>query len=155
MTSRKNTVKPWAGRFSERTDRFVEQFTESVSFDRRLYRHDIMGSIAHARMLAHVGVLSEAESGQIIDGLEQIQAEIESGAFTWREELEDVHMNIEAALVARIGDAGKKLHTARSRNDQVATDLALYLRDACAAAWRGLLDLRRALLGVVRHAAAG
>jgi len=142
VASRHDNAKPWAGRFTEATDRFVEQFTESVSFDHRLYRHDITGSIAHARMLAHVGVLSDAESKQIIDGLKQIQAEIESGAFGWREQLEDVHMNIEAALVERIGDAGKKLHTARSRNDQVATDLRLYLREA-------VDDTRRLLHGLM------
>lgn len=128
-TTKKAGNKPWAGRFTENTDQFVEQFTESVSFDQRLFRHDIMGSIAHVRMLAHVGVLNDAESGQIIHGLEQIQGDIEAGTFQWREELEDVHMNIESALVERIGETGKKLHTGRSRNDQVATDLRLYLRD--------------------------
>ena len=130
MASKQTTVKPWSGRFSADTDSFVEEFTESVSFDRRLWRHDIDGSMAHARMLARTGVLSEAESAQICGALDAIRAEIESGKFNWRPELEDVHMNIEAALVTRIGDAGKKLHTGRSRNDQVATDLRLYLREA-------------------------
>jgi argininosuccinate lyase len=130
MASEHESAKPWAGRFTAGTDRFVEEFTESVSFDRRLYRHDIQGSIAHARMLAHAGILGDAECRQIVQGLEAIRAEIEAGRFQWRVELEDVHMNIETALVERIGDAGKKLHTARSRNDQVATDLRLWLRDA-------------------------
>jgi len=128
MASKHTTVKPWSGRFSADTDSFVEEFTESVSFDRRLWRHDIEGSMAHARMLARAGVLAEAESVQICGGLEAIRGEIESGGFEWRLDLEDVHMNIESALVARIGEVGKKLHTGRSRNDQVATDLRLYVR---------------------------
>lgn len=122
--------KPWHGRFAEPTDRFVEAFTASVAFDRRLYRHDIAGSIAHARMLAHVGVLTAAERDAIVAELERIRADIEQGAFEWSVALEDVHMNIEARLTERIGEAGKKLHTARSRNDQVATAVRLYLRDA-------------------------
>jgi argininosuccinate lyase len=119
----------WAGRFTESTDAFVQAFTASVSFDRRLYRHDIKGSVAHATMLAHVGVLSEAERDQIIDGLGAIEADISAGTFTWSVALEDVHMNVESALTARIGDVGKKLHTGRSRNDQVATDMRLYIRE--------------------------
>ena len=129
MASNQSPVKPWAGRFTEGTDRFVEQFTESVSFDQRLYRQDIRGSLAHVRMLAHCGVLSQDEAGRIAQGLDSVLADIEAGRFQWRVELEDVHMNIEMALVERIGEVGKKLHTARSRNDQVATDLRLYLRD--------------------------
>jgi argininosuccinate lyase len=119
----------WGGRFSEPTDAFVQGFTASVGFDRRLYRHDIRGSIAHARMLCHVGVLSESECAAIVDGLQAIQADLESGKIAWSVALEDVHMNIEARLTERIGEVGKKLHTGRSRNDQVATDLRLYLRD--------------------------
>ena len=122
--------KPWGGRFTEPTDAFVEAFTASQSFDRRLYRHDIMGSRAHARMLAAVGVLSEAERDAILEGLDAVEADIDAGRFEWSDSLEDVHMHIEQALTQRIGDAGKKLHTGRSRNDQVATDLRLYLRDA-------------------------
>ncbi len=122
-------AKPWAGRFTEPTDAFVEAFTASVGFDQRLYRHDIDGSKAHATMLAKVGVLSVADRDQIIQGLDQVQAEIESGQLQWSVALEDVHMNIEARLTALIGDAGKRLHTGRSRNDQVATDIRLYLRD--------------------------
>ena len=128
MATEKNTVKPWGGRFSEDTDRFVEEFTQSVSFDQRLAPYDIQGSLAHVAMLARVGVLTGAERGQISDGLNAILSEIEAGEFAWKQELEDVHMNIEAALVERVGEVGKKMHTGRSRNDQVATDLRLYLR---------------------------
>jgi argininosuccinate lyase len=119
----------WGGRFSEATDAFVAEFTASVNFDKRLYRHDIQGSIAHATMLARAGVLTEAERDAIIAGLTAIKGDIESGNFEWRVDLEDVHMNIESRLTDRIGITGKKLHTGRSRNDQVATDVRLYLRD--------------------------
>jgi len=122
-------AKLWGGRFSEATDAFVESFTASVGFDQRLYHHDIMGSIAHAEMLARVGVLTEAECASIVSGLREILKDIEAGRFEWRVSLEDVHMNIESRLTALIGDTGKKLHTGRSRNDQVATDIRLYLRD--------------------------
>ena len=128
MTSKQTTVKPWGGRFTAPTDSFVEQFTESVSYDQRLYPYDIQGSLAHVRMLAHCGILTQGESEQIIVGLKKIQGHIEAGRFQWRMQLEDVHMNIETALVAEIGEVGKKLHTGRSRNDQIATDLRLYLR---------------------------
>ena len=119
----------WGGRFNEPVDAFVARFTASVNFDRRLFRHDIQGSIAHASMLCEVGVLTDIELEAIIGGLEAIASEIESGEFAWSIALEDVHMNIEAALTARIGDIGKKLHTGRSRNDQVATDIRLWLRE--------------------------
>ena len=119
----------WGGRFSEATDAFVAEFTASVNFDKRLYKHDIQGSIAHATMLAKVGVLTDSERDAIINGLTAIRQEIETGQFEWRVDLEDVHMNIESRLTDRIGIAGKKLHTGRSRNDQVATDIRLYLRD--------------------------
>ncbi|KEF30234.1 Argininosuccinate lyase [Marinobacter nitratireducens] len=121
--------KPWGGRFSEPTDAFVERFTASVGFDQRLYHHDITGSIAHATMLAAVGVLTEEERDTIIDGLNAVKADVEAGTFEWSVSLEDVHMNVEARLTDRIGITGKKLHTGRSRNDQVATDIRLYLRD--------------------------
>ncbi len=124
----KSKTKPWSGRFSAPTDTFVEQFTQSVTYDHRLYHYDIMGSIAHACMLAKVGVLTEEECAQIVRGLEAIEAEIKQNKFNWDTAFEDVHMNIEAALIAQIGDVGKKLHTGRSRNDQVVTDLRLYLR---------------------------
>jgi len=131
MTKKKDktVVKPWGGRFSEPTDAFVEAFTASVGFDQRLYAHDIAGSIAHARMLAKVGVLSSEECEAIVEGLQAIRDEIDSGQFQWNVALEDVHMNIEARLTQRIGDAGKKLHTGRSRNDQVATDIRLWVRE--------------------------
>jgi len=129
MSDQTTTEKPWAGRFTEPTDAFVEAFTASVSFDQRMYRQDIQGSIAHAQMLAHVGVLTNSESEQIINGLKAIEIEISEGNFTWSVTLEDVHMNIESALTNKIGDVGKKLHTGRSRNDQVATDVRLYLRE--------------------------
>ena len=119
----------WGGRFNEPVDAFVARFTASVNFDRRLFRHDIQGSIAHASMLCEVGVLTDIELEAIIGGLDAIAREIETGEFAWSIALEDVHMNIEAALTARIGDIGKKLHTGRSRNDQVATDIRLWLRD--------------------------
>jgi len=136
----------WGGRFSEATDAFVAAFTASVNFDKRLYRHDIMGSIAHATMLAKVGVLTPAERDLIVNGLQQIQTEIEAGSFEWRVDLEDVHMNIEHRLTDRIGIAGKKLHTGRSRNDQVATDVRLYLRDEIDAI---RAELKRLLTGLV------
>lgn len=120
--------KLWGGRFNEPTDAFVEAFTASVEFDQRLFRHDISGSIAHATMLAKTGVLSEQECQQIVQGLKEIQQEIENQQFNWSIQLEDVHMNIEARLTEKIGEVGKKLHTGRSRNDQVATDIRLYLR---------------------------
>jgi len=148
-----NTHKPWAGRFTEATDRFVEEFTASVNFDKRLYRHDIAGSLAHARMLQHVGVLSAAECESIVKGLQDIQAEIERDDFAWSLSLEDVHMNIEARLTERIGIAGKKLHTGRSRNDQVATDIRLYLRDEIDALDQELRRLQVALLEVAEREA--
>ena len=127
--SQDSTNQQWGGRFSEATDAFVARFTASVDFDQRMFRQDIQGSVAHAKMLAAVGVLTATERDDIIRGLEEIRMEIERGQFEWSVALEDVHMNIEAALTAKIGMAGKKLHTGRSRNDQVATDIRLYLRD--------------------------
>ncbi|MFQ5660992.1 MAG: argininosuccinate lyase [Gammaproteobacteria bacterium] len=153
MASKQTTVKPWGGRFSEATDSFVETFTQSVSFDQRLYHYDIMGSMAHVRMLAHTGVLSEMESQQIIQGLESIEADIAADNFSWRTALEDVHMNIEMALVERIGEVGKKLHTGRSRNDQVATDLRLYLRDEVDAVYGQIAEVMTALLDVAEREA--
>lgn len=119
----------WGGRFEEATDAFVAQFTASVDFDRRLWRQDIQGSLAHAKMLGQTGVLTDQEVQAIEDGLARITREIEEGRFVWQVALEDVHMNIEARLTELIGEAGKKLHTGRSRNDQVATDIRLFLRD--------------------------
>ncbi|MCO1334856.1 argininosuccinate lyase [Microbulbifer sp. OS29] len=121
-------AKLWGGRFSEATDAFVERFTASVAFDQRMALEDIQGSLAHAQMLSEVGVLSDGEYRQIAGGLQDIAEEIQAGEFPWSVQLEDVHMNIEARLTQRIGATGKKLHTGRSRNDQVATDIRLWLR---------------------------
>jgi argininosuccinate lyase len=138
--------KLWGGRFAEATDALVASFTASVDVDRRLYHYDILGSIAHVRMLAQVGVLAAAERDKIVQGLEQIEADIDAGRFDWKGELEDVHTNIEARLIERIGEVGKKLHTARSRNDQVATDLRLYLRDGIDALRDALKNLQQAIV---------
>jgi len=145
--------KLWAGRFSEPTDAFVEAFTASVEFDQRLAPYDIQGSIAHAEMLARQGILSTDECNAIQAGLQRILERIGSGNFAWSVELEDVHMNVEAALTADIGDAGKKLHTGRSRNDQVATDVRLWLRDELAAIRTELSRLQHALLDIAEREA--
>ena len=141
-------TRMWGGRFQEQTDAFVEDFTASVNFDQRLAEFDIQGSIAHAKMLTKIGVLNEAELDSILNGLATIQQEVEKGVFEWSVQLEDVHMNIESRLTQLIGDAGKKLHTGRSRNDQVATDIRLFMRtqiEYCQQLIRqfqhGLLDL--------------
>jgi argininosuccinate lyase len=139
--------KAWGGVFQESTDRRVEQFTESISFDHRLYAHDITGSIAHAQMLAKVGLISAAECQQIEQTLHEIGLEIEQGRFPFKIELEDIHMHIERALVERTGDVGRKLHTARSRNDQVSTDMRLWVRDAIDQIDARLVDLQRAFVG--------
>jgi argininosuccinate lyase len=125
-------AKPWGGRFTQATNSLVEEFTASVPYDWRLYPYDIAGSIAHATMLARTGIITRNESRRIIKGLEDILREIVSGAFTFSIELEDVHMNIEDRLIRKIGPVGGKLHTARSRNDQVALDIRMYLRDEIA-----------------------
>jgi len=143
----------WSGRFNEPTDAFVEAFTASVEFDQRLYRYDIEGSIAHARMLARVGILSKDEEASIITGLERIRERIDNGQFQWSVALEDVHMNVESALTEEIGDAGKKLHTGRSRNDQVATDIRLWLRDEIALIRSAILKLQQALLQIAEREA--
>lgn len=121
--------KLWGGRFSESTDKFVEEFTESISFDKELALYDIKGSIAHAKMLGRQGIIPQEDADLIINGLEEIKKEIEAGKFQWKQELEDVHMNIEKALIEKIGDVGGKLHTGRSRNDQVVTAFRLYLKE--------------------------
>ena len=145
--------KPWGGRFSGGTDRRVEQFTESISFDRRLFEHDIRGSIAHARMLASVGLLTPDECEKIEHGLSEIRAEIEAGTFAFVLEREDIHMHIEAALIAKLGDVGRKIHTARSRNDQVALDSRLWTRDALDRVDGLLVGLQTAFVNAAeRHA---
>jgi argininosuccinate lyase len=132
--------------FDQATDRRVEKFTQSVNFDHRLYAQDVRGSIAHAHMLAKVGVLTDDERHQIVTGLEQIHQEIHAGNFSFRDELEDVHMNIERTLIDRIGDVGRKLHTGRSRNDQVSTDLRLWIREQIDHLRRELRELQRAFV---------
>jgi argininosuccinate lyase len=139
--------KAWGGVFDKATDRRVEEFTESVSFDRRLYAHDIDGSIAHAQMLAKVGLLTADECRQIEQALGEIRQEIEQGRIEFRTELEDIHMHIERALIDRLGDVGRKVHTARSRNDQVATDLRLWVRWAIDQIDERLVALQRAYVG--------
>lgn len=140
------TAKPWGGAFDEKTDPRVEKFTESISFDHRLAEVDIRGSQAHARMLQSVGLLTADECDQIVRTLDDIGSEIRRGEMAWRTELEDIHMHIESALIARIGDAGRKLHTGRSRNDQVSTDLKLYVRDALQELDLLLADVQRAFV---------
>ncbi len=148
-----DAIKPWGGRFSEPTDAFVERFTASVTFDKRLYHHDINGSIAHATMLSKVGILTAQEVTDIINGLEGIREDIVAGRFEWSVALEDVHMNIETELTKRIGISGKKLHTGRSRNDQVATDIRLYVRDEIDTIGKELTRLQQALLDVAEREA--
>jgi argininosuccinate lyase len=143
--------KLWGGRFEEATAASVEAFTESISYDKRLYRYDIEGSKAHATMLAANKLLSEDELTAIIDGLSAIEARIEEGNFSFKSELEDIHMNIEKALIDDIGPAGAKLHSARSRNDQIALDLRLYLRDQCDRFIVLLDDARRAFVVLARN----
>jgi argininosuccinate lyase len=140
-------AKAWSGVFNEATDRRVEQFSESISFDQRLYAHDITASIAHAQMLAKVGLLTPTECQEIEQALEAIRQEIEQERFEFKTELEDIHLHIERALIERIGDVGRKLHTARSRNDQVSTDLRLWCRDAVDQIDRRLIELQRAFVG--------
>ncbi len=140
----------WGGRFSEGTAASVEAFSASIHYDARLYKYDIAGSKAHAAMLADHGILTREELAAITDGLTAIEKEIEQGTFTFRRELEDIHMNIEKSLVERIGPAGAKLHSARSRNDQVALDFKMYLRDQCDALIDLLDAIRRAFVMLAR-----
>ena len=140
----------WGGRFTQATAASVEAFTASIHYDSRLYKYDIMGSMAHARMLADNGLLTKGELKEILDGLEGIEREIDEGRFEFKPELEDIHMNIERALIDRIGDAGARLHTARSRNDQVALDIRLYLRHECDRLMNLLDDVRRAYVVLAR-----
>lgn len=142
----------WKGRFAEEQSDLLKSFSESISFDWRLYRHDIRGSIAYAGALARAGVLTDGEAAQIADGLRAIEREIAAGDFPFSIDLEDVHMNIEAELTRRIGKAGAKLHSGRSRNDQVAVDIRLYLRDAIDEIDALVCGMQRALVGLAgRH----
>ncbi|MGD8840319.1 MAG: argininosuccinate lyase [Gammaproteobacteria bacterium] len=149
----KKDSRMWGGRFNEPTDEFVQAFTASVSFDKRLAAVDIEGSLAHAKMLARVGVLDDGELKSIEQGLAQIGEEIDAGKFAWSVALEDVHMNIEARLTELIGEAGKKLHTGRSRNDQVATDIRLYLRAQIAQVRDGIRVFQSGLLDLAEREA--
>src|ERR1039458_3355079 len=117
----------WRGRITEATDAIAQKFVESISYDRRIYKQDIAGSIAHATMLAKVGLINDGERDAIIEGLKSIERDIEAGNFVFDESLEDIHMVVEDALIKSIGEPGKKLHTGRSRNDQVAADLSLWI----------------------------
>lgn len=139
-------AKAWGGAFTQATDPRVELFTESISFDARLATVDVQGSQAHARMLAQVGLLTSAECDAIVTALDEIHAEITAGKMEWRTDLEDIHMHIETALIARLGDVGRKLHTGRSRNDQVATDLKLWTRSAIDQIDALLLEVQRAFV---------
>ncbi|MGD0463587.1 MAG: argininosuccinate lyase [Tepidisphaeraceae bacterium] len=144
--------KSWQSRISEGTDALAQSFVESISYDRRLYKHDIAGSIAHATMLAKVGLITDAERDKIIDGLKSIEHDIEAEKFKFDEGLEDIHMVIEAALIERIGEPGKKLHTGRSRNDQVATDLLLFFtHEARAHIRQRLEELMQALIRLAKR----
>ena len=153
MSNNKDQNKLWGGRFTEATDAFVQRFTASVDFDRRLFQQDIDGSVAHAKMLAKMGILTADEVLLILDGLESIRQDIVDDKFEWSVALEDVHMNIEAALTSSIGDVGKKLHTGRSRNDQVATDIRLYVRSEIDLIAQLITQLQSALLGVAEKEA--
>ncbi len=145
-----NKSKPWEGRFSQETDKQVEAFTASITFDKRPYKYDIAGSVAHAKMLAKIGILSRIELKSIVDGLGKIEKEIEEGSFKFSIALEDIHMNIETRLVEIIGDVGGKLHTARSRNDQVALDIRLYLRSEVNAILGETKALIKALIAMAK-----
>ena len=138
--------KMWAGRFSKALDTAADDFNSSIHFDSRMYRQDIQGSMAHATMLAAKNIISQKDLEQILAGLEQILKELEEGSLPVDMGAEDIHMFIEAELTKRIGDAGKRLHTARSRNDQVAVDIRLYLRDEAEGILAGIQDLLKAIL---------
>ncbi len=149
----KSAEKLWGGRFTEPTDAFVEAFTASVQFDQRMYRQDIEGSRAHAKMLTKIGVLTEADLQALLKGLDQIEQEISEDRFEWSIAREDVHMNIEARLTELVGDAGKRLHTGRSRNDQVATDIRLYLREQISFVIEEIRRLQSGLLDLAEREA--
>lgn len=143
--------KPWSGRFTQETNKLAEEFNASISFDKRLYKHDIIGSIAHAKMLARVGIITNKEADDIISGLKAIDKEIEAGKFKFTADLEDIHMAIEKRLIEKIGNAGGKLHTARSRNDQVALDIRLYLRDEIKEVQNLIINLQKILANIAKN----
>ncbi|HMA67499.1 MAG TPA: argininosuccinate lyase [Desulfosalsimonadaceae bacterium] len=142
--------KPWDGRFSEPTDQAVERFTSSIAIDKRLYHHDIDGSIAHCRMLGKCGILSQSETSTIVEGLEKVRTEIEQGTLAFSDRLEDIHMHVEDRLFAHVGSLARKLHTGRSRNDQIATDARLYLREEIHTILEGLHRFRQAIVRFAR-----
>lgn len=144
-------MKLWSGRFTKATDRLTEDFNASIAFDARMYRQDIAGSIAHAKMLAEQGIIKAAEKDMIVKALEEIREELEEGKLEFTVEAEDVHMNVETFLINKIGEVGKKLHTARSRNDQVALDIRLYLRDEIYAIRELILTLQETLLDLAKE----
>ena len=141
----------WGGRFSKSTDEMINDFQASIDFDKRMYNEDIAGSIAHATMLAKVGIISEADRDDIISGLKDIYKKIEEGNFSFEVALEDIHMNIEKRLTDAIGEAGGRLHTARSRNDQVALDMKLYTRDEIVECDSLLFDLLTVILNIMKE----
>ena len=141
----------WGGRFTKETDQLVYNFNASISFDKKLYAQDIRGSIAHVMMLAKQGILTDIEKEQIIDGLESILSDVEKGKLKITDDYEDIHSFVEAQLISRIGDAGKKLHTGRSRNDQVALDMKLYTRDEITQISHLLEELLRAVLSIMEE----
>lgn len=143
--------KPWDGRFEEKTDKWVEAFTSSIDIDKRLYRYDIEGSVAHCRMLAKQSIITEDEAAALIQGLGQIKREIERGDFRYDDSLEDIHMHIESRLTEKVGKVAQKLHTARSRNDQVALDIRMYLREECGQIIKGLDRLRKVLVDLAKE----
>lgn len=145
-SKKKQSKKLWSGRFTESTAEAVEDFTSSIDYDQRLYRYDIIGSIAHVKMLAHVGLITNSECGQIVQELKNIENEIDSDKFEFDSTLEDIHMNIESALIERLSDVGAKVHTARSRNDQVALDLRMYTKDEIEAVGLLIANLQHSLV---------
>lgn len=144
-------MKLWGGRFTKETNQLVNNFNASISFDQKFYQQDIRGSIAHATMLGKQGIISDAESKQIVDGLAGILSDIDSGKLPITDEYEDIHTFVEATLIERIGDAGKKLHTGRSRNDQVALDMRLYTRDEIGAVDAELKELMEVILRIMKE----
>ena len=144
-------MKLWGGRFTKETNELVNNFNASISFDQKFYKQDIQGSIAHATMLAAQGIISEDEGKQITDGLKDILSDIESGKLEITDEYEDIHTFMEATLIERIGDAGKKLHTGRSRNDQVALDMKLYTRKEVLEMDKLLKNLLNSLLKIMKE----
>ena len=144
-------AKLWGGRFSKATDVLVDDFNSSIRFDARMYRQDIAGSIAHAKMLGKQGIISQQDADLIVKTLEEIKADIDAGAVTFSVDAEDIHMNIETILISRIGDVGKRLHTGRSRNDQVALDIRMYLRDEIDAVAEELSVLKKTILDLAEQ----